>query len=128
MNENVKKYLIAAVVLIAVGYAGFLLGRNTGNSNNDDPRIQRIYDSVSRIEGLSGSLDAGLKRIEQTAVAGTAGTEKIIGGIGTAIELMENSAERERNRARNNQAAQGRIEFLENHFHKIYQREQAKTK
>ena len=127
-NENIKKYLIyIGVALILVG-SGFLLGRNTGNSNNDDQRIQRIYDSVSRIESLSGSVDAGLKRIEQAAIAGEAGTKKVIGGIGTAIGLMEDSAERERNSARNRAAATERVEFLENHFHKIYQREQAKTK
>jgi hypothetical protein len=122
-----KKIIIGAAVLLVVFGAGFMLGRS-GNSNDDDPRIQRIYDSVVRIESSFGTLDAGLKRIEQAAVAGEAGTKKVIGGIGTAISLMEDSAERERNSARNRAAAAERVEFLENHFHKIYQREQAKTK
>lgn len=124
-DKNAKiKYLILTLLIVA----SFLLGRTTADRNNDDPRIQRIYDSVNRIESLSGSLDAGVKRIESASIAGQAGTQKIIGGIGTAISLMEDSAERERNRARNNQAATERVEFLENHFRKIYQREQEKTK
>ena len=122
-----KKIAIAAIALLVVFGAGVMFGRS-GNNHDDDPRVQRIYDCVSRIESSFGSLDAGLKRIEQAAIAGEAGTKKVIGGIGTAIGLMEDSAERERNSARNRAAATERVEFLENHFHKIYQREQAKTK
>lgn len=125
--ETVKKYILPVLIAIVVFAAGYWAG-GSGNSNNDDPRVQRIYDSVARIESFSGTIDAGLGRIEQAAAQGEAGTQRVIGGIGTAIELMENSEQRERDSARNREAAQERIIKLENIFYKIYQREQAKEK
>lgn len=59
-----KKIAIAAIALLVVFGAGVMFGRS-GNNHDDDPRVQRIYDCVSRIESSFGSLDAGLKRIEQ---------------------------------------------------------------
>lgn len=65
MNENVKKYLIAAVVLIAVGYAGYLLGVR-GNPDDDGGRSAAISaelrDEIANNQRLAAK-NAELERI-----------------------------------------------------------------
>jgi hypothetical protein len=125
--EYAKKAFVIVAVL-AIAHSAYVLFGGAANSNNDDPRIQRIYDSITRSEGLLGSLDDRLKRVEQTATAGEAGSQAVITGIGTVIGLMEDSEGRQLNSARNREAAAERAQFVEDILRKVYQREQAKEK
>lgn len=117
-------YLIAALVLFGAGYV--FRGSRAQDINNDDPRIQRIYDSVARSESLLGTLEARLKRVEQAATAGEAGSQAVISGIGTVIDLMEISEGRQLNSAANREAAAERAQFVEDLLRKVYQRESTK--
>ena len=75
MNENVKKYIIAAAVLIAVGVAGYLLGGYYVDYRARDADVTAKLETLGRnqqllttkLDGLTKDLAASQRRIESIA-------------------------------------------------------------
>ena len=126
LNENQKNTAIVVLVAIVFILCGILW--YTYHNNNDDAGIQRLNESAARIENILGDFDTRLKRIEQTAIAGEAGTARVISGIGKTISLVEASEGRQLSITRNNQAAAERASHVEDILRKVYQREQEKAR
>ena len=126
LNENQKNTAIVVLVAIVFILCGILW--YTYHNNNDDAGIQRLNASAARIENILGDFDTRLKRIEQTAIAGEAGTARVISGIGKTISLVEASEGRQLSITRNNQAAAERASHVEDILRKVYQREQEKAR
>ena len=67
MNENVKKYLIYAVVLLTVGFAGYFMGiRSTAGSIDDYARTaDQLRSELRTATELNRSLKADNDRISK---------------------------------------------------------------
>lgn len=90
MNENIKKYLIAAVVLIAVGITGYLLG---GYGVSNGGRDQIIIDNLTRMEANQRDLTAQLQRFAEETRRDLARIERSQAGIGRAETFTREAIE-----------------------------------
>ena len=93
--ENYKKYGIALLVLIAIGWAGYLLGVNTAGTIDasraaaitaDLQRAEKLQrDTIARLDKIGAGLDSSAKRTAAIE-ARIAGVEGIIGEVAGRVD------------------------------------------
>ena len=99
MRQTLKPYIIALAVVLAIGYAGYLYGRNTATTDSaglDQVRsdIQRVIQQQQDIIAVQHSISVGLDSSNKRAAAiesRIAGIEGTVGEVAGRID-----ADRER--------------------------------
>ena len=104
--ENYKKYGIALLVLIAIGWAGYLLGVNL---HSDQPGADAVRSSLQRIEDHQRRIDERLNKITAGLDQSTETAKRIAGRVEEAAGAVDNAAERITAGQRRLEASQSRI-------------------